>query len=102
MRVDSSRGKKKKKKKKIKEKIKAKNHNIYKVIIESKLRYGSPLYGTAPKSYLIRLDPVQNKGLRICLGAFTSSPADSLQVKAYQPSLKTKRELDQLNYHIRF
>lgn len=84
------------------QKIKAKNLlNIYKVIIESKLRYGSPLYGTAPKSYLIRLDPVQNKGLRICLGAFTSSPADSLQVEAYQPSLKTKRELDQLNYYTR-
>ena len=50
---------------------------LYRSLIRSKLDYGSIVYGETFKSYANMLDPIHNKGLRICLGAFRSSPVDS-------------------------
>ena len=36
------------------------------------------MYGSARKSYLQMLDPVHNQGLRLCVGAFRTSPVESL------------------------
>ena len=33
------------------------------------------MYGSAHKSHLQMLDPVHNQGLRLCLGAFRTSPS---------------------------
>ncbi|KAL5015725.1 hypothetical protein ScPMuIL_005314, partial [Solemya velum] len=33
------------------------------------------------------LDPIHNQGLRLCLGAFRTSPAESLYAQANEPSL---------------
>ena len=63
---------------------------LYKSLIRSRLDYGSIVYGSARKSYLQMLDPVQNQALRLCLGAFRTSPAKSLQVEAEEPSLETE------------
>ena len=41
----------------------------------------------ARKSYLQMLDPIQNQGLRLALGAFRTSPVASLYVEADEPSL---------------
>ena len=38
-------------------------------------------------SYLQMLDPVHNQSLRICLGAFRTSPEESLYVDAHEPGL---------------
>ena len=38
------------------------------------------------------LDPIQNQGLRLCLGAFRTSPADSLCVEANELPLRLRRE----------
>ena len=43
-------------------------------LIRSKLDYGCVVYGSARRSYLRMLDPIQNHALRLCLGAFRASP----------------------------
>jgi len=53
---------------------------LYRRLIRSKLDYGAIIYGSARKSYLKMLEPVANQALRICLGAYRTSPIDSLKV----------------------
>ncbi len=55
---------------------------LYRSLVRSKLDYGCIVYGSARKSYLETLDRVQNAALRICLGAFRTSPISSLHVEA--------------------
>src|SRR5688572_17312369 len=64
---------------------------LYRTLIRSKLDYGSIVYGSARKSYLKMLDPIQTLSLRLCLGAFRTSPVESLQVEANEPSLISRR-----------
>ena len=45
------------------------------------------MYVSARKSYLQMLDSVHKQGLRLCLGAFRTSPVHSLYVDAYERSL---------------
>ena len=47
------------------------------------------------------LDPVQNQGLRLCLGAFRTSPATSLCVEAAKQPLALRREKLTLQYVIK-
>ncbi|XP_076271402.1 uncharacterized protein LOC143203149 [Rhynchophorus ferrugineus] len=72
--------------------------NIYQELIRSKLDYGSQCYITAPPSYVKKLDPIQNAAIRIILGAFRTSPVESLQCEADISSLESRRELLLLNY----
>ena len=74
---------------------------IYKAYIQSRLDYGSIVYNSACKSYLDRLNPVQNQALRICLGAFRTSPTVSLHVEANVPPLNLRRKKLSLQYAIR-
>ena len=55
---------------------------LYRSLIRSKLDYGSTVYGSARKSYLQMLDTVHNQGLRLALGAFRTSPKESLYTEA--------------------
>ncbi|XP_072400516.1 uncharacterized protein [Diabrotica undecimpunctata] len=71
---------------------------IYQALIRSKLDYGSILYMSACKSLLNSLNVVQNTSLRICLGAFRSSPSESIHVEAYEPPLTYRRQRLLLNY----
>ena len=63
--------------------------------------YGSIVYGSARKSYLQALDAIHNQGIRMCLGAFPTSPIESLYVEANEPSLKNKRIKLSLQYIIK-
>ena len=45
-----------------------------------------------------KLDPVNNQGLRLSLGAFRSSPVESLYVEAHEPPLEIRREKLALQY----
>jgi len=56
-------------------------------LIRSKLDYGCIVHGSAHGSYLQMLDPIQNHALRLCLGAYRTSPASSLCVEANEPPL---------------
>ena len=60
---------------------------LYRALIRSKLDSGCIVYGSARQSYIKRLDTVHNQGLRLCLGAFRTSPVQSLYVEANEPPL---------------
>ena len=60
--------------------------------------YGCIVYGSASKTSLAKLDPVHNQGLRLSLGAFRSSPVESLYVEAHEPPLEIRREKLALQY----
>ena len=74
---------------------------LYRSFIRSKLDYGSIVYGSARKPYLLMLDTVHHQGLRLALGAFRTSPVESLYVEAEEPSLYLRREKLALQYAIR-
>jgi len=65
--------------------------HLYRSLIRSKLDYGCVVYGSARKSYLQMLDPIQNQALHLCLGAFRTSPASSLLVEANEMPLDIRR-----------
>ena len=54
---------------------------LYRSLIRSKSDYGSIVYGSARKSYLMELDTAHHQGLRLALGAFQTSPVESLYHK---------------------
>ena len=63
---------------------------LYISLVRSKLDFRCIVYGSAHKSYLQMLDPVHNKGLRFCLGAFRTS-VENLYTDAHKPSLGARR-----------
>ena len=65
---------------------------LYRSLVRSKLDYGCIVYGSASKTALAKLFPVHNEGLRLSLGAFCSSPVESLYVEAHEPPLEIRRE----------
>ena len=72
--------------------------NLYRSLVRSKLDYGSIIYGSARKSYLKCLDTIHHQGLRLALGAFRTSPIESLYAESNEPSLYTRREKLSLQY----
>ena len=58
------------------------------------------MYGSARPSYIKRLDTVHNQGLRLCLGAFRTSPVQSLYVEANEPPLDMRTRLS-LQYGVK-
>ena len=71
---------------------------LYHALVHSKLDYGCIVYGSANKSVLRTLDAVHNEGFRICLGAFRTSPMQSLYVKAGETSLSLRPLRFAMNY----
>jgi hypothetical protein len=65
--------------------------NLYRSLIRSKLDYGCIAYGSARPSYIKLLDTVHHQGLRLSLGAFRTSPVESLYAEANEPSLENRR-----------
>jgi len=75
--------------------------HLYRSLVRSKLDYGSIIYGSARESYLRMLDPIQNHALRLCLGAFGTSPASSMCVQANEPPLYIRRKMLSIQYSLR-
>ena len=73
---------------------------LYRSLIRSKLDYGSIVYGSASKSNLQMLDTIHHQGLRLAIGAFRTSPVESILAEANEPSLYLRREKLALNYII--
>ena len=65
---------------------------LYWAICRSKLEYGSQLYSSAGPTTLQKLNPVHNEAMRLCTGAFRTSPAASLHVEAGSPPLDLQRD----------
>ena len=74
---------------------------LYRCFIRSKLDYGCIVYGSARKSYVQMLDPIQNQALRLCLGAFRTTPVESLQIEANEPPLSLRRNKLALQYALK-
>ncbi|GFW95690.1 probable RNA-directed DNA polymerase from transposon X-element [Trichonephila clavipes] len=74
---------------------------VYQALILSRLDYGCVVYGSARASVLKRLDTVYHSALRICSGAFKTSPVTSLYVVCHQPPLELRRRQLCANYFIR-
>ena len=72
--------------------------NLYRSVVKIKLDYGSIVYGSARKSYLKCLDTIHHQGLRLALGAFRTSPVESLYAESNEPFLYTRREKLSLQY----
>jgi len=72
--------------------------HLYRTLIRSKLYYGCIVYGSARGFYLQMLDPIQNYALRLCLGAYRTSPSSSLCVLANEPPLYIPRRKLSIQY----
>lgn len=72
--------------------------SIYRGLIRSKLDFGSNVYSSANKRDLRALNVVQNTALRLALGAFRTSPVESLYREANEPPLWLRREQLQATY----
>ena len=59
------------------------------------------MYSSASPNALKKLDSVHNEALRICTGAFRTSPVASLQVEAGSPPLELQRRELCLRYLLR-
>ena len=74
---------------------------LYRTLLRSKLDYGCIVYGSARQSYLRKLDSIHNQGLRLALGAFRTSPVNSLYAEANEPSLNLRRKKLSLQYYLK-
>ena len=74
---------------------------IYRSITRAKMDYGCPIYGTASKTALKILNTAHHQALRLCTGAFRTSPVESLYIEANEPSLQDRRDMLSLQYYTR-
>lgn len=64
----------------------------YQAIIRSKLDYGCILYDSAGRDLINKLETIQNTALRLCIGAFRTSPTISILVETNMIPLKLRRK----------
>ncbi|GFT52036.1 putative RNA-directed DNA polymerase from transposon X-element [Trichonephila clavipes] len=74
---------------------------VYQSLILSCLDYGCVVYGFTRAFVIKRLDTVHHSALRICSGAFRTSPVTSLYEVCHQPPLELRRRHLGVNYFIR-
>ncbi|XP_044766214.1 uncharacterized protein LOC123322337 [Coccinella septempunctata] len=74
---------------------------IYRSVIRSKLEYGNILYSTSCRTNMNLLNTVPNTAFRIILGAFRSSPSESLHVEAQEMPLNLRRQKTLLSYALK-
>ena len=74
---------------------------LYQSLVRSKVDYGSIVYRNADKSVLTRLEVIHNQGLRLSLGAFRSSPLESLKIEANVYPLRFRRKKLGLQYGLK-
>ena len=67
--------------------------------IRLKIDYGSIMYDTASISTKNKLNTIQTQAVRLCLGAYRTSPAMSLLVESSTLPLQLKRDLLTLSYY---
>ena len=72
---------------------------LYRSLIRSKIDYSCFIYQSARKSYLKSLNPVHHTGLRLALGAFKTTPVESLYAEANEPPPKLRCNNLALKYY---
>ncbi|GBN71206.1 putative RNA-directed DNA polymerase from transposon X-element [Araneus ventricosus] len=71
---------------------------VYRAAILSKIDYGCTIYGSARQSVLQKLNTINHSALRLCSGAFRTSPVESLYFECHEPSLEYRRQMLTLHY----
>ena len=74
---------------------------LHRSLIRSKLDYGCMVYMGASEEVLRPLDVIHNAGIRWSLGAFKSSPVESLYVEANELPLKERRQEFAMRYGLK-
>nr|BDT63038.1 MAG: hypothetical protein [Trachysalambria curvirostris nimavirus] len=74
---------------------------LYRALVRSKIDYGCEAYSSATPTVLKMLDSVHNEALRLCTGAFRSSPVQSLYAESGEPPLNLHRDYMNLIYYTR-
>ena len=74
---------------------------IYNAFVQPVLDYGCEIYATATPTNLKRLDPVLHQGIRLSLGAYRTSPVESLYAESGLLPLQYRRQMLQLQYYVR-
>lgn len=75
--------------------------NVYMSIMLIKIEYGCVAYNSASKKTLQILESIHNNALRICLGAFRTTPLNSLYVESNINSLENRRQFLNMEYYFR-
>jgi len=74
---------------------------LYLALLKPKLDYGCEAYGSACKTLLNSLQPVQNAALRIATGAIRTTPIVSLHAETGLPPLAIYRKIKLMNFYLR-
>lgn len=69
-------------------------------LIRSTVDYGSIVYSSAARSHLKHLDVIQAQALRLCSGAFKTSPVSAIQVEVGEMPLELRRRHIIANYWV--
>ena len=75
--------------------------NVYRALILTRIEYGCQAYNSATKETLQILDVIHNHAIRICLGAFKTTPLNSLYVESNISSLEKRRQFLSLEYYFK-
>lgn len=71
---------------------------VYQALIRLVLNFGCIIYAAASKTILKRLDRIQYRALRMCIGAVKSTPINALIVETNELPLYLRREKLALAY----
>lgn len=74
---------------------------LHNVLVLSILDYGSQIYSSAKDNQLKILDSIHNAGIRLCTGAFRTSPTESLIVESGQIPLSLRRDKQNVCYGLK-
>ena len=74
---------------------------IHNLIVLPIIDYGSIIYSTANKNLMQKLKSIHNLGIRLCIGAFRTSPVDSILAEAGEYSLEYRQEKQALNFSMK-
>lgn len=74
---------------------------VYRAVVRSKIDYGCIVYQTASQVILNKINPIHNMAIRLCTGAFRSSPTVSLYVESGEQPLHLRRQQLSLQYAVR-
>ena len=74
---------------------------IYRAAVMSKLDYTCQIYGSTCCTSLKKLDTIHHSALRICSGAFRTSPVVSLYTHCVEPPLSLTRDRMSVNFYYR-
>uniref|UniRef100_A0A3Q2ZQ74 Reverse transcriptase domain-containing protein n=1 Tax=Kryptolebias marmoratus TaxID=37003 RepID=A0A3Q2ZQ74_KRYMA len=72
--------------------------HIYVGMIRANIDFGCIVYGSAAKAHLLKIDNIQHQALRLCTGAFKTTPTAALEVEMGEMPLDLRRTYLEISY----